>query len=38
MHSYDILANPQYTFDFKYITAAKKDREDYIMDDHTGNS
>lgn len=38
IHSYDILANPTYSFAFKYVSAAKQDREDYINDDKEGNS
>ena len=33
VHSYDILANPHHTYEMQYVSAARENREDYIIDD-----
>lgn len=33
VHSYDVLANPNYLESFQYVSASQENRSDYIIDD-----
>jgi hypothetical protein len=33
VHSYDVLANPNYLESFQYVSASQENRSDYLIDD-----